>query len=537
MTMSDPVAAAERPLFPPWKVRLLAAASLVYAVIMRNLEWPDGTWGNIQALVGTFVAIVYLLAWFVLQSGYSRRARIAVPAVLGAIVLVLVAAFRVEGTSGNLVPRWRLRWARAPDQLLAKAAPQVRPGEPAKARADLSRESADDYPGFLGRDRRATLPDVKLEHNWDARPPKLLWKEPIGAGWSAFAVVGGYAVTMEQRDQEELVTCRELLTGKLVWVHGITARHDSVLGGVGPRSTPTIHAGRVYALGATGVLRCLAGEDGSLIWQHDLLAMQGTDAVDDMTRIPWGRAASPLVVDDKVVVPVGGPLENLVSLAAFDLQTGKRVWRGGKRQVAFASPELATLDGMRQIAIVNEDTVTGHDPASGAELWSFDWPGSSSADANVSQCFQVGPDRMFVSKGYGGGSATFRVFRAPSGAWKTEPLAASRRALRTKLTNVVVKNGYAYGLSDGILECVRIDDLVSQWKRGRYGHGQTMLVGDLLLIVGEGGEVALVAATPERYQELARFQALEGNTWNNPALVGKHLLVRNALEAACYELP
>lgn len=531
-----------RPLVPSRRLRVLAAACFVVAATVHGFEWPESAWANVLTLVGLFVGTMLLLVWFVLRSGYSRSLRYGTAAALALALGAACATLEIEGVDGSLVPRFKWRSEKRADELLAKVAA-------AGLRADLATTTPSDYPRFLGADGRAVVQGVRLDPEWSLRPPKLLWKQPIGAGWSAFAVVNGFAVTMEQRGPEELVVCREIAAGgRIVWAHSLPVRHFTIEGGVGPRSTPTIHGGRVYALGATGVLRCLDGATGELIWRQDLVGKltgepgrtpgegEPPEAADDRARVAWGRSASPLVVGQRVIVPAGGPEGNQAALAAFRLDDGRPIWRSGPRQVAYASPELATLDGVRQLVIVNEDYITGHDVETGAELWAEPWPGKSYANASVSQCFPVGPDRLLVSKGYGGGAKVFRV-RQAGGRWTSEVVAENHRPLRTKFANVVVRQGHAYGLSDGILECVEVDTLRSKWKRGRYGHGQTMLVGDLLLVQAESGEVALVEASPRAYRELARFQALEGNTWNNPALAGSRLLVRNAVEAACYELP
>jgi outer membrane protein assembly factor BamB len=142
------------------------------------------------------------------------------------------------------------------------------------------------------------------------------------------------------------------------------------MGGVGPRSTPTIAGGRVYALGATGILQCLEGSTGKLVWEHNLLEIYGLTQAESELEVMWGRAASPLVVDDLVVVPAGGKSGKTRSLVAFRAEDGEKVWEAGTDQIAYASPSLATLGGQRQIVIVNEKTVTGHDPATGKQLWS-----------------------------------------------------------------------------------------------------------------------------------------------------------------------
>jgi outer membrane protein assembly factor BamB len=309
------------------------------------------------------------------------------------------------------------------------------------------------------------------------------------------------------------------------------------MGGAGPRSTPTIHEGRVYALGATGMLYCLDGSSGGVLWSDNLLERYGVTLDDEENTVTWGRSASPLLVDNLCVVPAGGPPEGpYVSLTAFDKNTGQIVWEAGDRQISYSSPVLATLGGQRQILIVNEDQVTGHDPQNGRVLWSYDWPGGSASNASVSQPVALSEDRVLLSKHYGGGAALLRVNRVEDQEYVVNSIWLDSSLLKTKFTNVVVRGDYIYGLSDGILECVEWASGERCWKRGRYGHGQLLGVGDLLLVQAESGEVALARAAPDRFRELASFQALDGKTWNNLCLYKELLLVRNAEEAACYEL-
>jgi outer membrane protein assembly factor BamB len=192
---------------------------------------------------------------------------------------------------------------------------------------------------------------------------------------------------------------------------------------------------------------------------------------------------------------------------------------------------------MRQIVIVNEDNITGHNAATGAVLWAHKWDGASSSSASASQAVAVGGDRLFVSKGYLGGSALFAVQRDDKDNWTTRPIWHFQKNLQTKMTNVVVHNGFVYGLSDGILECVDLNSGERKWKAGHYGHGQILRVGELLLVQTSEGEIVLVELTPEEHKELGQFEAIEGQSWNNPCLFGRYLLVRNSREAACYELP
>ena len=404
---------------------------------------------------------------------------------------------------------------------------------------DLLSTTPLDFPQFLGPQRNVAYDAVSLSRDWAARPPRLLWRQPIGAGWSAFAVVNGFAVTMEQRGEHELVVCYAAASGRVRWRHAVRTRYDTTFGGVGPRCTPTVHEGKVYVLGATGVLRCLAGGDGAEIWTRDLLGEMNLTPYQDLKGVAWGRAASPLIVDQLVITPLGGPTQQgrYCSLAAYHKETGEAVWLGGDRQVSYSSPTEALILGVRQVLIVNEDNVSSHDPASGEVLWQHDWPGSSTYDASCSQAVPLPGDRVLLSKAYRGGAELLRIRRSEDGSFRAETEWRDAALLKTKFANVAVHEGYAYALSDGVLECVQLDQGQRAWKDGRFGHGQILRVGDLLLVQDETGGVTLVEASPKRLSRLGAFQAIDGKSWNNLTLYGSLLLVRNAEEAACYELP
>jgi outer membrane protein assembly factor BamB len=525
--------------FPGWVEWILVAISVLgIAYVQTRGGAMDHAWVNILTLVFGFIALVTLLIWFCFRSSYPARARYGLLIGIALAVGSTAAAAKVEEVDGNMFPRFAWRWKPAADSQLGRIEPVVSaPGARAPKPSDLlASDPAADFPEFLGPGRENYLPGPELSTDWQSHGPREIWRRPIGAGWSAFAIVGQRAVTMEQRGDEEWVTCYDAATGEPLWGHAVTARHETTLGGVGPRSTPTIHAGKVFAFGATGILRCLDFATGKLLWQDDLLRRAGLTPAEDLQTIAWGRAASPLIVDDLVVVPPGGKPGESHSLIAYKQANGEVAWEEGDQQTSYASPMLATLGGVRQILVVNENSVAGHDPASGQQLWDFPWSGSSSGHASASQPHVLAGDRVLISKGYDGGSAVWQISQS-AGKWNAELVWDSPRLLKTKFTNATVIDDHAYGLSDGILECIELGKKKSCWKKGRYGHGQLLGVGKLLLIISERGEIALVAANPDKYEELASFAALDGKTWNNPALVGHRLFIRNGEEAACYELP
>jgi outer membrane protein assembly factor BamB len=149
-------------------------------------------------------------------------------------------------------------------------------------------------------------------------------------------------------------------------------------------------------------------------------------------------------------------------------------------QISYASPNLTTLVGRRQIIIVNESTASGHDPTNGERLWSVPWPGYSSGNASASQVVAIDDSQVLLSKGYSGGSELIELTTAANGSITAASKWAQPRLLQTKFTNVVIHDGHAYGLSEGILECVEAMKGQRKWKSGRYGHGQILGVGSSL---------------------------------------------------------
>ncbi|MEO8268358.1 MAG: PQQ-binding-like beta-propeller repeat protein, partial [Aureliella sp.] len=365
---------------------------------------------------------------------------------------------------------------------------------------------------------------------------RIAWKVSVGEAWSGFAVQGDVAVTMEQRGEQEWVAAYSVLDGVLLWRAAIDSKHSNALGGVGPRSTPTIFGNRVYATSAVSRLLCLELATGQEIWSQDLLSLAGVRQTEFEKEVAWGRSASPLIVDDLVVIPLGGVGAEKHTLIAFDRMSGQERWRGGSDQISYASPALVELSGQRQILLLSEKKLASYDIQTGSQLWSTPWPGNSNGSASVSQPVVVDPSHVLISKGYGEGCQYLQINHVDN-SWTVDVLWTKQSSLRTKFTNCVVRDGYAYGLSDGIVECVRLKDGQQQWKKGRYRQGQLLLVGEDLLITAESGELVLVQVDPRGMKELGKLAVIGDVTWNTAALSGDRLLMRNADEAACVLLP
>jgi outer membrane protein assembly factor BamB len=522
---------------PLWVWAWLIVAAALIAAIGGSDVLGDRAVANMVIIGLGFLALLVLAVWFLLLSGYRWWFRLSALAGVLAGVALFGFMFRFEGLTGDLLPVFAFRFSGKFNRQLPMVLIDAAAGE--KAAVDLRTTTEFDFPQFLGPRRDQSVNNVKLATDWTAGGQELVWRQPIGEGWSGFAVVGRNAVTMEQRGDDETVTCYNVDSGRLQWAHGTKARYEKMEGGTGPRSTPTIDEGMVYALGSLGDLVCLDGASGQCVWQKNLLKEFDISSDYEKDTVPWGRAASPLVVGDQLVVPIGGQKDkSLVSLAAFDKRSGKLLWKGGQSQISYSSPSVATVAGVEQILIANEDTLSGHDPQTGKVLWEHPFEGRTNRDPNVSQAVAVGPDLVFISKGYNYGSMLLRLSPGRDGGLAAAEVWKKSKVMKTKFCNVSVKDGYAYGLSEGVLECIELNTGASKWREGRYKHGQILLVGDVLVVLSEDGEVVLIEATPDRPNKvLQRFQAIEGTTWNNFALSGPYLLVRNAEEAACYKLP
>jgi outer membrane protein assembly factor BamB len=506
-------------------ITILSLAGIALAVLHRR-EQP---FIEVISLGIGLLTLVALMLWFIFLTGLRWPTRWVLLAIVGALgagaYYGIKHLTRVEGSiGGSGVPRLVWKWSPKKD---AEVSPLVvaSPEQVSSSTPPASRDSARDYPQFLGPDRLGILTGYGLARDWQVNPPRQLWRQPIGLGWSAFAVQGGRAITQEQRQEQELTVCYDLLTGVALWAHTNLARFSESLGGDGPRATPTIREDRAYVMGATGILDCLDLATGQLIWSRDVLREN------QLGNITWGKSCSPLWIDGRVVVTGGEPHQK--SLLAYNAADGTPLWQAGDDRASYASPFLGVMAGQPQILIVNGGSVASHDPSSGLRLWHYAWPGGF---PKVTQPLVVDPHRVLIAAGYGLGAVMLKVGRAEDGAWTAEELWKSRN-LKPKFTNLVRHGNHVYGLDDGILVCMSLEDGKREWKDGRYGHGQILLVDDLLLVQAESGAVVLVEATPEQHRELTRFQAIQGKTWNHPVLVDDLLLVRNDQEAACYRLP
>ncbi len=541
----------------PWSERLGAIVLMTVALFVTSRILHISVAGLGQGMMFPLYAtpmVIFAFAVAVIAThrlpDQTRRAVMVVTILLvsGAWTLVRIGGISMTGGSD-----FAWRWSPTPEERLlaqtkdqpATAAPASAPAatpaaEPAKQPpigegsekrteppppASAPAMTPPEWPGFRGPHRDGIVSGVRIETDWSASRPVELWRRPIGPGWSSFAVSGDLLYTQEQRGDDEIVACYNLTTGKPVWMHRDATRFWEANAGPGPRGTPTLNAGRVYSFGATGILNALDAATGAVVWLRNV-------ATDAEAKIPyWGFASSPLVVGDVVIVAASG------KLVAYDLATGNPRWQGPKHLGSYSSPHLLTIAGLQQILLLSGDGATSVSPTDGQPLWEHAW--SPGGVTMLQPARAENGDLLLTANGMGGGEGIRRITVAKEApGWAIQERWTSR-GLKPYFNDFVVHKGHAYGFDGSILACIDLADGARKWKGGRYGNGQLVLLADqdLLLVLSEEGDLALVSATPDQFTETARFPAIEGKTWNHPVLAGDVLLVRNGQEMAAFRLP
>lgn len=568
------------------KPRVLAAAVAVAVYWLVVFLIRFGSPGQMSEftvrLYGTLVLAVFVGVWWTFFSRFTRRTRVAVLTLMaliggvatalahpslttiGAIVYVLpyvatawalaaaimvwvrraslaglaivigVAAcagvtclLRFDGIYSGLTAQTSWRWTPSQEEVfLASHADSAALPEESTLTAPPLESGPGDWTEFRGPRRDGTLPGVRIATDWDENPPTLAWKQRIGPGWSSFIVVGDRAFTQEQRSGDEAVTCYEAATGREIWASLEQARFENPVSGVGPRGTPTFDGGRLYAFGATGLLRCIEARTGKRIWIRDVRADAGAE-------LPmYGYAGSPLVADGLATVIVGGPEGK--SVIACRLDDGQPVWMAGEGTKSYSSVQREEFDGVIQYLCSSDAGVTSIDPASGRALWSHAWPVEN--QYRIVQPRRLDGRRLLIGTGLNYGLRLLDVKRIGKG-WSVDEVWTDN-SFKPYFSDFVIVRDTVFGFDGSLLSAFRLDSPKRLWKRRGFDSGQVLLLADqeLLVVATEEGKVSLMTADPKLPKVLGTFQALAGKTWNHPVIAHGRLFLRNSEEAACYVL-
>ncbi len=452
------------------------------------------------------------------------------------LISVLLVLAGLVGLSWQI---FRLRFPNAFDRETEDAA-EV---EKLKA-ADLGRPvtAGADWPQFLGPNRDGTAPADDFNQDWKAKPPQVLWTTPGGGGYSSCAVAGGRVYTQDKLGGDERVICLDAADGKPLWEHRSPAGYER--GGnnymAGPRATPAVHDGRVYAVGAVGKFVCLKpptqpGEKPAVLWEHDLPAEFRAETAE------WGYACSPLVEGDQVIVQPAGRDGAVV---AFDRVTGEQRWAVGKAQKGYSSPVAATLGGVRQVVAVTGDAIIGIRAADGQLLWEVPWVTQFGVNA-ASPVIAGG--YVFVSSEYTKGCTLLNVTAAGDGkaAAKVVYFRPGSRGMRTKQSTAVHRDGFVYGFDESVFRCLnlragtKVEDYEGRDAANRlFGTGTVTRVGDQLVIQTAAGGLYLADADPTEFKLRGQVTGMLSGPecWATPTVVNGRLYTRDGEKVLCLDV-
>ena len=369
---------------------------------------------------------------------------------------------------------------------------------------------AADWPQFRGPQRDGVSAETGLLAKWPDDGPRELWSTKLGGGYSGIAAVDGRLFTMFADGSDEFVAALDAATGNEIWRVRSGGKFKDMFGD-GPRSTPTVAGGIVFALGAKGRLLALAVADGKQLWTHDLVEDYGA-------RSPkWGFSSSPVIEGDLLLLDVGGADGS--SIVAFNKKTGAEVWRSQEDKAGYSTPIVIEVGQRRHAIFFTGTTVVSLAPEDGKLLWKRAW--KTSYDVNAATPVFIPPDRVFISSGYDVGGAVYRIHGSGvDEVWRS-------REMKNKFHSSVLHDGHLYGFDEKIFKCIDAATGETRWRARDYGHGSLIYADGHLVVLGDKGLLGLVEATPEAYREKSRVELFRGKTWTPPTLADGRLYLRD----------
>ena len=387
--------------------------------------------------------------------------------------------------------------------------------------------SAEDWPQFLGPRRNGESASA-INLSWPKEGPAVVWQMKVGEGFSTPVVADGRLIVFHRVGNQERLDCVESRTGKPIWHYEYPTEYQDDFGrGNGPRATPAIADGRVFAFGAAGMLTCLNVTNGAKLWAVDTEKELGAG------KGFFGMACSPLVEGTALLIDIGG--RKGAGIVAFDAASGKVLWKSGSDQASYSSPLAATINGKRYALFLTRNFFTALEPATGKSYFQFPWQPAIQASVSVATPLMIG-DLVFISASYGAGAAVLKFKEAgPEKLWSGDDILSNHYATS------VHHNGFLYGF-DGRQEqgcnfrCVELKTGKIRWSQGRFGAGTVTLVGNHLLILTEKGELICAPATATGFKPISRAQILPFGVRAYPAIADGLFYARSGEKLVCLDL-
>jgi outer membrane protein assembly factor BamB len=387
------------------------------------------------------------------------------------------------------------------------------------------RDTSENWNQFRGPERNGHIPTQTVSIDW-TKPPKTRWSTPCGLGHSSIITSDKLSITMEQDQDKEILIARSFEDGAETWRVAEKTKWHDMLSGRGPRSTPTLHNGKLYTLFSHGKLSRVDANSGNVEWSI-LVTPESYEFPE------WGLAISPLIWNDMIILSLGG--ENS-AVKAYSINSGEQIWQSevaGK--AVYLSPEVLRLLDEDHLIVSLVGMIVSLDPKNGKTLWEKPWKIFMN-NAQIVQPIAVSNDSILLAAGYGKGAECFTIARDEENEKYRVQSSWKSKDLKAKFSNPIFKDGYLYGLSENLLVCLEAKTGKLMWRGKKYSYGRILLVDQKLLILGHSGVLSIIDATPEEFREISSRQLLsDARCWNGPAFVNGYLLARNGEQIACFD--
>ena len=512
-----------------WFERILGVLGVIGAVGIEQAVCHESMRGPLPIIMTIPMAIAAFALGAILYGNKLSIHRTWLAIGLAALGAGYSALIKTDGVWGDFSFGFNWRWNQSAEQ---KALSEIRQAEkrtssqPIDSQGVLGALKLAAWPGFRGPQGDSAQRGLRFSDDWTAHPPQEIWRKRLGPAWSSFSIGADRLFTQEQRGENEAVACYDSKTGEPIWSFETPSRFFESLGGLGPRGTPTLSDGSIYALGAEGILVKLDAMDGKLVWKADLKEASGR-------KEPpmWGFSCSPCIESGVVIVHAGGKGDK--GVIAFNVEDGQIAWTAPAGEMSYSTVQKIKLLDQTYLCLLSNTGAHLWEPATGKSLYNYEFvhQGYRACQAQV-----IDGNKLLIPAGMGTGTRLVEFTSGDNGLEAKEVWTS--KDMKPDYNDILVHDGNIYGFDNAIFACIGLEDGKRKWKGGRYEKGQALLLADsgLILVISEKGELVLLRATSEKHQELGKIAALSDKTWNHPVVVGDRLYVRNAQEAVCYQL-
>jgi outer membrane protein assembly factor BamB len=381
--------------------------------------------------------------------------------------------------------------------------------------------SAQDWPQWRGPNRDGAVRDFTAPESWPSEL-KQVWKTPVGGGYASPVVASGKAWIHSRKNDEELVSCLDLETGKIRWTKSYPAsfakNQYATQMGKGPHATPLLYAGKLYTFGVTTILSCFDAETGELKWRKEFPAP-------NTAKLFCGTAASPLIDQGRLIVYAGDDQQG-GTMVALDPGTGKQLWNWKGEGPGYASPIIVELQATRHVITMTDKSVIGIDSKTGKLLWRMPWPD----EWNENIVTPVQYKDLVIFSGVRKGCVAVHLEKSAAG-WTAKTVWENKDILMY-MNSPVVEGDHLFGMSSkrkGQYFCMEAATGKVLWTtEGREGANASILnAGDFLFFLNSDAGLIVSRRSPAGFEMLAKYSVGDAVTYAHPVLFNNRILIKD----------